>query len=351
MVHGSNTWTDFKKEEHELKPFGDLDVDVAIDACGMCGSDIHTITGGWGEQPFPLCVGHEIIGKAVRVGPKVSLVKQGQRVGVGAQIYSCNDCKQCKNNNENYCRHQLNTYGSKWPDSGVMSQGGFGAYIRLPEHWVIPVPDKLDTANAAPMLCAGITAYSPLVRHGCGPGKKVGIVGLGGIGHYGLLWAKALGAETWCISRSRAKEKDAKALGADGYIATEEKDWAKPHEFTFDMILCTANSNKGWKIEEYFSLLDIQGRWIVVGLPDDAVPLKPPMFFPNGMLTGATHIGSRKETIEMLELAANRGIKSWVESVPLSAENLSKTVQRLYKNDVRYRFTMTDYDAVFGKRG
>ncbi|KAK2797086.1 hypothetical protein FQN49_008998, partial [Arthroderma sp. PD_2] len=217
QVDSAETHTQFHKRHYKLKPFEEYDIDIQVEACGICGSDIHTITGGWGPQLFPLCVGHEIVGTAIRVGPKVTLVKEGQRVGVGAQVFSCGTCKQCKNDNETYCPNiVMNTYGSKWPDSGIISQGGYGSHVRVHQHWVFPIPDALQTSAVAPMLCAGITAYSPLVRNGCGPGKKVGIVGLGGIGHFGVMFAKALGAETWAISRSRAKEADARKLGADG---------------------------------------------------------------------------------------------------------------------------------------
>lgn len=199
------------------------------------------------------------------------------------------------------------------------------------------------------MLCAGLTVYSPLVRNGCGPGKKVGIVGLGGIGHFGVLFAKALGAETWVISRSHAKEADAKKLGADGFIATQDKDWNEPHIMTFDLIVNTANSSEGFDLAKYLSLLDVHGKWISVGLPEGAgQEVKAQDLLANGVLIGASHLGSRKEMLSMLKLAEEKGIKSWVEEVPISAENLGTAVSRLKKNDVKYRFTLTGYDKAFG---
>lgn len=215
---------------------------------------------------------------------------------------------------------------------------------------MFPIPDALESHLAAPMLCAGITSYSPLVRNGAGPGKKVGIVGLGGLGHFAVLFAKALGAETWVISRSHSKEADAKAMGADGYLASGDKDWNKDHLMTFDLIVSTANSfGEGFDLSAYLALLDVHGKWISVGLPEEAtLNIKPQDLLGNGCLVGASHLGSRREMIDMLQLAADKGIKSWVETIPISAENLGKTMQRLHKNDVRYRFTMTDYDKVFG---
>jgi len=349
QVNGPYTWLDFHKNEFKPKPFGDYDVDIKIQACGVCSSDVHTISGGWGEQKFPLCVGHEIVGEALRVGPKVTLIKPGQRVGVGAQSYSCLSCRQCKMDNETYCRHQLDTYGATWPDTGIVSQGGYSSHVRTHEHWVFPIPDALSTNQAAPMLCAGLTAYSPLVRNGCGPGKKVGVVGLGGIGHFGVMFAKALGAEVWTISRSHAKEADSKKLGADGYIATADKDWNEPHIMTFDLIINTANSTENFDLSKYLSLLDVHGRWISVGLPEGSgQEVRAQDLLSNGCLIGASHLGSRKETLAMLDLAAKKGIKSWVEEVPISSEGLKKALGRLHKNDVRYRFTMTGYDKAFG---
>jgi len=351
QVNNAATWLEFHKNEYKLKPFGDYDVDIKIQACGICGSDVHTLSGGWGEQHYPLCCGHEIVGEAIAIGPKVTLIKKGERVGVGAQSYSCLECRQCKNDNETYCQHQLDTYGAKWPETGIISQGGYSSHVRTHEHWVFPIPEKLSSTKAAPMLCAGLTAYSPLVRNGCGPGKKVGIVGLGGIGHFGLLFAKALGAEVWVISRSRSKEADAKKMGADGFIATQDKDWNEPHKMTFDLIINTASGSDGFDLAAYLSLLDVHGRWISVGLPEgEGFQIKTQSFLKNGCLIGASHLGSRKEVLAMLKLAADKGIESWVEEIKISPENLKTALLRVHNNDIKYRFTLTGYDECFGPR-
>ncbi|KAK3903182.1 NADP-dependent alcohol dehydrogenase [Staphylotrichum tortipilum] len=349
QVNGPDTWLEFHKNEFQPKPFGDYDVDIKIECCGVCGSDVHTLNGGWGEQKYPLAVGHEIVGTAIRVGPKVTLIKEGQRVGVGAQSYSCLDCRQCKNDNETYCRKQLDTYGAVWPDTGIVSQGGYSSHVRTHEHWVFPIPDGLPSTIAAPMLCAGLTAYSPLARNGCGPGKKVGIVGLGGIGHMGLLFAKALGAEVWVISRSHAKEADARAMGADGFLATSDKGWNEPHVMTFDLIVNTANSFDGFDLDAYLSLLDVHAKWVSVGLPeDDGIKIRNQTFLSNGCFFGSSHLGSRRETLDMLQLAADKGIKTWVEEVPISEKNLADALTRLHKNDIKYRFCLTNYPEQFG---
>lgn len=293
----------------------------------------------------------EIVGKAIRVGPKVTLIKEGERVGVGAQCYSCLDCRQCKNDNETYCRQQLDTYGVTWPGSDIVLQGGYSSHVRAHEHWVFPIPDALPSTAAGPMLCAGLTAFSPLVRNGCGPGKKVGIVGIGGIGHFGILFAKALGAdEVWAISRSHGKEADALRMGADGFLATADQDWAAPHAMTFDLIINTASSFDGFDLPAYLSLLDVHGRWVSVGLPEgDGIQVRNQSFLGNGCFFGSSHLGSRKEVLAMLQLAADNNIRPWVEEVPISAENLSSTLVRLDKGDIKYRFCLTNYADAFGQ--
>jgi len=199
------------------------------------------------------------------------------------------------------------------------------------------------------MLCAGLTAYSPLVRNGCGPGKKVGIVGLGGIGHFGLLFAKALGAEVWVISRTHSKEEDARKMGADGFLATSDKGWNEPHIMTFDLIVNTASSFEGFDLDAYLSILDVHAKWVSVGLPeDDGIKVRNQTFLSNGCFFGSSHLGSRREVLAMLQLAVDKNLKPWVEEVPISKESLPKTLKRLEGNDIRYRFCLTNYEEQFG---
>ncbi|KAF3939383.1 hypothetical protein ABW19_dt0208626 [Dactylella cylindrospora] len=349
-VNSAETWTEFEKQEFTPKALEDNDVDIKIECCGICASDVHKISGGWGEAPYPLAVGHEIVGRVVNVGPKVTSVEVGQRVGMGAQCWSCGTCKQCKNNNETYCKFQKDTYGAIQSD-GTISQGGYSSHIRVHDFWVFPIPEKLASADVAPMLCAGITVYSPLVRNGAGPGKKIGVVGIGGLGHFAIMFAKALGAEVWAISRSEAKKEDAIKLGADGYLATgSDPKWFEPHEFTFDMIISTANSTSNFNLGEYLSLLTVHGKYIMVGLAEgDGQKVSAFDLLGNGCFIGASHLGSRKEMLEMLDLAAEKGLKSWSELIPISAEGCKEGVTRLKKTDVRYRFVLTDYDKAFGQ--
>jgi alcohol dehydrogenase (NADP+) len=206
----------------------------------------------------------------------------------------------------------------------------------------------MASSDAAPMLCAGITVYSPLKRNGAGPGKKIGIVGIGGLGHYGVLFAKALGAEVWAISRSRAKEEDAKKMGADGFLATSEKGWNEAHKMTFDLIINTATSFEGFELGEYLSLLDVHGKWNSVGLPGgEGISIRNQDFISNGSFIGSSHLGSRREMLEMFQLASEKGITSWVEEIPLSTEGLQQAMQKLEKSSVRYRSCMVGYDKAF----
>ncbi|KAF2205209.1 GroES-like protein [Delitschia confertaspora ATCC 74209] len=352
VVTDIKKWSDFKRQEVPLKKFEEHDIDIAVDACGVCASDVHTITGGWGEDiPLPLCVGHEVIGKAIKVGSKVKDIKVGDRVGIGAQIGADLTCDNCKADQENYCPNSIDTYGAPYPD-GTISQGGYSSHVRAHEYFTFKIPEKLDTALAAPMLCAGLTTFSPLKRLGAGPGKKVAVVGLGGLGHFGVLWSTALGAETYVISHSPNKREDALKLGAKEFIVSKDEDWAKPYKFKFDIILNCADATDKFNLNDYFSTLKVNGFFHNVGFPDKPLPsIKVQDFAPNGCYIGASHIGNRPEMIEMLELAAKQDIKSWVETIDISEKGCKEAVERVYNNDnVRFRFTLTGFDKVFGKR-
>lgn len=354
QVDSPKTWDKLHKRSFPLKPFGEHDVDIKVEACGICASDLHTITGGWGANGttnFPICVGHEIVGTAVRVGSKVTKIKQGQRVGQGAQCFSCGQCKQCKNGNENYCPViKLDTYGDKYPGTDVTSSGGYGNYTRAHGDWVFPIPDGLKSEQAGPMLCAGLTAFSPLVRNGCGPGKKVGVVGIGGIGHFGLLFAKALGAEVWAISRSHAKEADAKKMGVDGFIATADKDWEVPHKFSFDIIVNTSKSFDGFELSKFLDIMDVHGNFVCVGLPESAqFPLKSWDLMNNGVKISYSHIGNQEEAVQMMQLAADKKVEAWIETVDINEKNLTDVLHRMKDNDVRYRFCLVGHDKEFSE--
>ncbi|KAL8714372.1 MAG: hypothetical protein Q9220_001705 [cf. Caloplaca sp. 1 TL-2023] len=353
MVQSQDSWQTFKKQEFKPKKFQDRDIDIEIECCGVCGSDVHTISGGWGDAPMPLCVGHEVVGKAVKVGDNVTTVKVGDRVGVGAQIWSCLKCKPCKTDNENYCPDKIDTYGAPYPEEmgGVIAQGGYASHIRAHEYFTFKIPDNIPSHEAAPMMCAGLTTYSPLLRAGVGPGKKVAIVGIGGLGMHALMWASAMGAEVYALSHSPNKKDDALKLGAKEYISTNEKDWEKPYAFTFDFMLNTADATHKFDLAKYMGTLNINGEMHHVGLPDEALPpIKAQMFAPNGCKMGGSHIGSRPEMFKMLKLASEKQLKPIIETLPVSEASCAEAVTNVAENKVRYRYTLVDFDKAFPNR-
>lgn len=297
-------------------------------------------------------MGHEIVGTAVRVGSNVKHIKQGDRVGVGAQARSClqSDCPECTNHKESYCARELvNTYGSVYPNDEGKSYGGYADYNRTNGHFVVPIPDGLSSEDAAPMLCGGITVYSPLKQNGCGPGKTVGVVGVGGLGHFAVLFAKALGADRVVgISRKADKREDAIKLGADEYIATdEEKDWEAKHKRSLDLIICTISSAK-MPLTSYLGLLKVHGTFIQVGAPDggELPPINAFTLLGNGIKIGGSAIGSTSTEIpEMLQLAADKKIKPWVQARSLKEAN--QVVQDMEAGKARYRYVLVN--EKFGK--
>lgn len=280
----------------------------------------------------------------------MTLHKVGDRVGVGASSWACLECRQCKKGNEQYCQRQLDTYGAQWPDTGYVTKGGYSSHVRIHEHYCFPVPEALPTNVAAPMMCAGLTVYSPLKRNGCGPNKKVGIVGVGGLGHLAVMFAKAMGAEVWAFLLDHKFDEDAKKMGADGTIVMSDKDWDAPHKLTFDLILNAASA--GVNYNPYLPLLDIHGRWISVGMPaknDKGTEISTWTQIANGCLIGASHLGNRQEAIEMLQLAADNNIRTWIEEIDINKENLAVALERARRSDVRYRFCLTGFDKEFGE--
>lgn len=292
-------------------------------------------------------MGHEIVGTAVRVGKNVKHVKPGDRVGVGAQARTClqSDCPECSNHKETYCARELvNTYGSIYPGDEGKSYGGYADYNRTNGHFVIPIPDGLASEDAAPMMCGGITVYSPLKMNGCGPGKTIGVVGVGGLGHFAVLFAKALGADKVIgISRRGDKRDDALKLGCDQYIATaEDKDWEKKNFRTCDLIISTV-SNAKMPLTEYLSLIKTHGTFIQVGAPDggELPPINAFTLIGSGVKVGGSATGSPSTEIpEMLKLAADKKIKPWVQTVPMKEAN--KVVVDMEAGKARYRYVLVN---------
>ncbi|CAO1638440.1 unnamed protein product [Sympodiomycopsis kandeliae] len=342
-VNDVANWTKFDKITFDLKTPEPTDVDIDILACGVCGSDVHTINGGWGDVITPCIPGHEIVGIVTRIGEGVTDpdIKVGARVGVGAQVGSCMKCANCKSDNENYCiTNLIDTYNARWPN-GVVAQGGYATHIRTPQQFVFAIPEGVPTNDAASSLCAGLTVWSPLLRNGVTKGTKVGVVGLGGLGHWAVLFAVALGAEVTVISHSPSKREDALKMGAHKFISTkEEPEWFKPYsvDHPLDVIISTASSN-AIDLPSILSALGVHGKCVFVGMPEDELKgIRAQDLSINGCFLGSSHIGSKVEAIKMLDLIKEKKIKPWVEILPMS--ECSSAVQRVHKNDVKYRFVM-----------
>lgn len=296
------------------------DVELEVHYCGVCHSDIHTAHGDWGEVEYPCVPGHEITGIVTRVGHDVTRFKPGDRVGVGCMVNSCGKCEACKRGFENSCFKEIIwTYSSKDPVDGTDTKGGYSTIMVAPEHFVLHLPESLDMAEAAPLLCAGITTYSPLRHWKVGPGIKVGIIGLGGLGHMGVKYAKAMGAEVWVITSSPAKAETAKSYGAKGVIvSTSDKDMQNAAH-RFDFLLDTIP--KAHDLASYLELLDIHGTICLVG------PIEPmPGYHSGGVISGqksiaGSGIGGIKETQEMLESSAKRRILPEIEIISIQDIN------------------------------
>lgn len=301
-----------------------------------------------GQTMYPCCVGHEIVGRAVRVGSQArDGIAIGDRVGVGPQGYTCRkaDCECCSKGQENYCPRRLGTYGDRYPD-GSISYGGFADYCRHNSYSVFSIPEGLASEDAAVMLCAGSTVYEPLKEHGAGPETSVGIIGLGGLGHLGLLFAKAMGCpNVVAFSRSTAKQEDALRLGADEYVATvDQKDWAEQHASTLDLILCTVSGPR-MPLQEYLGLLRPKGIFCQVGIPEEPLPpLETMSLVLNGTKIAFSDSASPKNIGEMLKMAADKSIKAWTQVRPMQEAN--KAVEDMGKGNARFRYVLENKDDI-----
>ncbi|RKP11963.1 chaperonin 10-like protein [Piptocephalis cylindrospora] len=319
------------------KPFEEGDIDIRITHCGICGTDVHTLECGWDNTTYPIVAGHEIVGEIVRVGKNVKGLKVGQRVGVGCQSDSCGKCPECKSNKENYCREaSVMTYNGVFSD-GARSQGGYADYIRVPFHFAIPVPDAIDSASAAPLFCAGVTTYMPLKEAGVKKGMSVGVVGVGGLGHLGIQWAKAMGADhVTAISIDEAAKPDASELGADRYLLVNDPEQIKKANRSIDVLLVTVVS-RSTNFADLVSLMNTGGKILLVGLPNGTYDGFPPWAMCERNISIITSlIGSPSNIQEMLKLAAKKKVRVWVEKRPMSDVNAALEDMRAAKAHFRY---------------
>ncbi|MGW6780290.1 NAD(P)-dependent alcohol dehydrogenase [Brucella pseudogrignonensis] len=319
------------------------DVVIAIQYCGVCHSDIHTVRNEWRNAVYPIVPGHEIVGVVTAIGANVSKFKIGDRVGVGCFVDSCVGCATRDLENEHYLPGLVQTYNTFERDGVTRTQGGYSDQIVVKEGYVLSMPDNLPLDASAPLLCAGITLYSPLRHWQAGPGKKVAIVGMGGLGHMGVKLATAMGADVTVLSQSLSKKEDGLKLGAKAYYATSDQETFKTLAGTFDLIICTVGVAIDWNA--YLGLLKINGTMVVVGVPEDMVPVHAFSLVPGRKTLAGSMIGSIKETQEMLDFCGKHNIVSEIEMIAI--KDINEAYERVLKSDVRYRFVidMASLDA------
>jgi uncharacterized zinc-type alcohol dehydrogenase-like protein len=326
----------FQKTTIERRDLGPHDVLIKIAYAGICHSDIHTARSEWGKVIFPLVPGHEIAGTVEEVGTGVTRHAVGDRVGVGCMVDSCRECENCLAGEQQHCLNGSNyTYNSIGKD-GRPTEGGYSTHIVVDEDFVLSIPEGIGLDVAAPLLCAGITLYSPLKRWGATWGKPVAIVGLGGLGHMGVKIAHALGAEVTVLSQTLSKQSDAARLGADHYYPTSDESTFKTLENSFDLIVSTVSA--ALPIDSYLSMLRLDGALVNVGAPPAPLCLKAFSLMDNRRSFAGSSIGSIRETQEMLAFCAEHGLGADIEVI--SGEGIDHAHDRVVESDVRYRFVI-----------
>jgi uncharacterized zinc-type alcohol dehydrogenase-like protein len=327
----------FSFERRELRAH---DILIDIQYCGICHSDIHQARNEWGEYQeesiFPMVPGHEIAGIVTAVGDKVTKYKVGDKVGVGCFVDSCRTCEECTRGLQQYCSVKtVWTYNAR-DFEGNPTHGGYSDKIVVDENYALRIPDNLPLDGSAPLLCAGITLYSPLRHWGAGPGKKVAIVGLGGLGHMGVKLAHALGAEVTVLSHSLKKQADAKRLGADHFYATSDPETFTKLKSSFDLIVNTVSAELDWN--EFLQLLKVDGTLVIVGLPEKQHEIAAFSLTAGRRSLAGSQIGGIAETQEMLDFCGKHNIASDIEVVPI--QKVNEAFERVVKSDVRYRFVI-----------
>ncbi|MGC5563036.1 NAD(P)-dependent alcohol dehydrogenase [Streptomyces sp. FR-108] len=320
----------------ERRPVGEQDVLIEIKFAGICHSDIHQAREGWGEAIFPMVPGHEIAGVVTEVGSGVTKFAVGDRVGVGCMVDSCRECDNCRAGLEQYCvKGMTGTYNAVGRD-GEPTYGGYSTHIVVDEAYTVRIPEGLALDEAAPLLCAGITTYSPLRHWNVGPGKKVAILGMGGLGHMGVKIAHALGAEVTVLSQSLRKKDDGLKLGADHYYATSDPKTFDELRGTFDVILSTVSAPLD--LDRFLSLLRADGAFVNVGAPEEPVSLNLFSVIAGRKTLAGSSIGGIRETQEMLDFCAEHGFGAEIELI--SAAEINEAYERVLASDVRYRFVI-----------
>ncbi len=320
----------------ERRDVGPREVLIEIKYAGICHSDIHTARGEWGPVTYPIVVGHEIAGIVAEVGSEVDRHSLGDRVGVGCLVDSCRECESCLQGLEQYCLNgNIGTYGGVGRD-GKPTAGGYSTHIVVDQDFVLRIPEGVELDAAAPLLCAGITLYSPLNHWNAGPGKKVAIIGLGGLGHMGVKIANAMGADVTVLSQSLKKQEDGLRLGAKDYYATSDPDTFTALKGSFDLIVNTVSANLD--LDAYMGLLKVDGTLVEVGAPEHPMSVKAFSLLPGRRSLAGSSIGGIPETQEMLDFCAEHGLGAEIEVI--GADKINEAWDRVVASDVRYRFVI-----------
>lgn len=315
---------------------GPKDIVIDIAFCGICHSDIHQVRNEWGNSLYPMVPGHEIVGIVSAVGSGVTKFKKGDKVGVGCLVDSCRECSDCREGLEQYCKSPVFTYNSYEADKKTLAQGGYSNSIVVDEDFVLRIPSNLPLDKTAPLLCAGITTYSPLRHWNVGPGKKVAVMGLGGLGHMAVKLANAMGAEVTVLTRTLNKKEDAIRLGAHKVYATNDPDTFEKLTKYFDVIINTVSAKLDWG--QYLGLVKRDGSLVLLGVPSEAPQLHAfPLIMARRNLAGSL-IGGIKETQEMLDFCGKHNITADIELIPI--QEVNQAYERVLKSDVKYRFVI-----------
>jgi len=313
------------------------DVEIEILFCGVCHSDLHTVRNEWHGSIYPVVPGHEIVGKVIRVGNQVTKFKPGDLAAVGCLVDSCRECEHCRDGLEQYCENgNVLTYNGPDKHLGIQTFGGYSESVVVDQNFVLRVPANLDLAATAPLLCAGITTYSPLRHWNVGPGKKVGIVGIGGLGHMGVKLAKAMGAQVVVFTSSDSKTADAKRLGADEVVLSKDKEQMKKHARSLHFVLDTVSASHD--INAYLRLLKVDGTLALVGAPENPLSVAAFSLIPERINFAGSTIGGIAETQEMLDFCSRHNITADIELINI--QQINEAYERLLKSDVKYRFVI-----------
>ncbi|KAJ1962954.1 hypothetical protein IWQ62_003366 [Dispira parvispora] len=326
--------------QYTPRKLGPNDIEIKIDHCGICGSDIHTVDSGWGPTHYPIIVGHEIVGRVVTKGDSVKHLQLGDLVGVGAQAFACqkSDCRNCQNSMDAYCPHFVGTYNAKYAD-GQVSQGGYAEAVRVDSNYAFLIPKEIDPQEAAPLMCAGTTVFTPMLHHKMKKGDRVGVVGIGGLGHLAVQYAHALGAEVTAFTTSENKRQDAIKLGAHKVVNIRNEDDVKQARLSLDYLLVTTNSkHTDWTLLTTF--MDTSGHIILLAVPEAPVNFNAFALIHQGISMSGSLIGGIEQVRETLAFAAKHNIRPWIEKLPM--KDVNEGIERVRSNKVRFRVVLSN---------